>query len=121
MLVNSAQMLIGKTDVLDNILDGITKKKPVWLSDFEVEGKEYFIKGDYKKLTGILTVCGKSSEGILTVYGVGENIDRKIAEYTIDPSKEDPYEISVDMSGVRALIIQLKGAAFAEAKLYTEP
>lgn len=160
-IVNEATKVVGSNDELKNMMNEISERKPILLSNkpvhskggydlnlktitnykdiFEITyegvslygehwalmepfyyGNQYFIEEKCKIFKATLTVYEKSSKGIVTIYNKNGDETLKIGEYIIDPSVDDPYEISVDVQDVRMLVIQLEGAVLANARLLVE-
>lgn len=104
-------------DVFENVYEGISYGGDVsTLMDPFTYGNSFFINSKYKYLRGTLTVLDNRKKGTITFY----NGDNTIREYTIDISKDKPYEIEVNLEDVNLLNIVMAGSVLANAKLYTE-
>lgn len=79
-------------------------------------GNSFLINSKYKYLKGTITIFNKYKTGKISFY----NDEDLIIEYSFDIAQDKPHEIKVDVSGVNLLSIQISGAAFANAKFYTE-
>lgn len=104
-------------DRFENVYEGVSYAGDVsTLMDPFTYGNSYFINSKYKFLRGTLTILDNRKKGKITFYSG----DKTIREYTIDISKDKPYEIEVNLKDVNILNIVIAGSVLANAKLYTE-
>ena len=104
-------------DVYENVYNGISYAGDIFtLMDPFSYGNSFFINSKYKFLRGTLTILNKCKKGKITFY----NGDNKIGEYTIEITKDKPYEIEINLENVNLLGVEMAGAVLANAKLYVE-